>query len=180
MTETQKKNVKIEDQVSENLSDYFKTTWKTTEEDPQVIEAVRSSKNTLDVGCGHNQYKKYSKTSFWGIDLSCEEADQIIDIIDFKTKSRFDLIICYGSINFYSIQWIEDRLRHIVSLLDTTGKIMMKVNPGYPHVDGTVLDWYDKWTISLAKHYGKVFNLEITNIREAANGRFKFDYIKHD
>ena len=36
---------------------------------------------------------------------------------------------------------------------------MMKVNPGCPHVDGTILPWYDKWTIPLAKHYAEVFNL---------------------
>ena len=50
----------------------------------------------------HNQYKKYATNSFWGIDLVCDEADELIDILDFKTNSKYDLIICYGSINFYS------------------------------------------------------------------------------
>ena len=43
-----------------------------------------------------------------------------------------------------------------------------------------MLPWYDKWTTSLALHYGQVFNLKTTNVREAANGRFKFDYLKND
>lgn len=162
------------------MKEYFKTTWKITEIDPDVVKSVSIANNVLDVGCGHNQYKEYAKNAFWGVDLVCEEADELIDIIDFKSNSKYDLIICYGSINFYSIQWIEDRLRKIVSLLDSQGKIMMKVNPGYPHVDGTMLPWYDKWTTSLALHYGQVFNLKTTNIREAANGRFKFDYLKND
>ena len=33
------------------MKEYFKTTWKTTEEDSQVIESVKKSKNILDVGC---------------------------------------------------------------------------------------------------------------------------------
>ena len=162
------------------IEEYFKTTWKITEIDSDVVKEVCIAKNTLDVGCGYNQYKEYAVNSFWGIDLACDQADEIVDIINFKTDNSYDLIICYGSLNFYSIQWIEDRLRKIVSLLNLQGKIMMKVNPGCPHVDGTILPWYDKWTIPLAKHYAEVFDLKIANIRKAKNGRFKFDYIRYD
>ena len=108
------------------------------------------------------------------------KADWIGDVLEYETYQRFKLAICYGSLNFYDYEWIRKRFEKVLALTLTSGIIMMKVNPGFPHVDGTMLPWYDKWTTSLALHYGQVFNLKTTNIREAANGRFKFDYLKND
>ena len=162
----------------EDVKNYFKNVWETTEEDSQVIEAVKKAKNILDVGCGHNQYKKYAKNAFWGIDIACEEADEIVDILNFRSASKYDLIICYGSLHFYTIQWVEDRLRKVISLLDTGGKIMMKVNPNCPNADGTILHRYDSWTPELARHYAQIFNLEMSDIRNWDRKRFKFVYVK--
>ena len=66
------------------MKEYFKTTWKITEIDPDVVKSVSIANNVLDVGCGHNQYKEHAKNAFWGVDLVCEEADELIDIIDFN------------------------------------------------------------------------------------------------
>ena len=91
------------------------------------------------------------------------------------------MIICYGSINFYSIQWIEDRLRKIVSLLDSQGKIMMKVNPAmdskYP------LPFFNRWTWPLVDHFAQVYHLKVDNRKEwespdEGSKRLKWTYTK--
>ena len=89
--------------------------------------------------------KKYAKNPqyFIGIDIANEDADEIVDIIDFNDLIKiYDLIICYGSINFYDEKWVSDRLDKVISLLDDTpgSRICMKVNPGNPHADGTMLE----------------------------------------
>ena len=167
------------------MIDYFKYHWKTTEVDPHVIDCIKNAHIILDVGCGFNDYKKYAKKPqyFKGIDIANEVADEVIDIIDFKTDKIFDLIICYGSINFYNEKWVGDRLEKVVNLLDDTpgSRICMKVNPGNPHADGTMLDFFP-WTMDYARHIANKYGLVIENFRtkDTPGGRFKFDFVRSD
>ena len=167
------------------MIDYFKYHWQQTEEDPHVIKHMKQSFIILDVGCGFNQYKKYRKRPqfFWGIDIANENADEIIDVIDFEDDRVYDLIICYGSINFYDEKWVGDRLEKIVSLLDETpgSRICMKVNPGNPHADGTMLEFFP-WTMDYAREVATKYGLVIENFRTkgSTGGRFKFDFVRSD
>ena len=167
------------------MIDYFKYHWQQTEEDTHVIDCIKKSFIILDVGCGFNQYKKYAKNPqyFIGIDIANESADEVMDIIDFESEKRFDLIICYGSINFYDREWVENRLDKVVDLLDDApgSRICMKVNPGNPHADGTMLDFFP-WTMDYARDVSHKYGLTIENFRRkgSTGGRFKFDYVRSD
>ena len=165
----------------QEIVDYFKHTWKQTDLDQHVVECIKQADTILDVGCGFNQYKTYVKPNqfFWGIDFANEKADEVIDIIDYHTDRDFDLIICYGSINFYNRQWIDRRLEKVFSLLSPKwgSRICMKVNPGHPHKDGTMLDFFP-WTKDLAERIAHVNNFKLENMRDGEDGRFKFDLIR--
>ena len=167
------------------MIDYFKYHWQQTEEDQHVIDCMNNAFIILDVGCGFNQYKKYAKKPqyFKGIDIANEDADEVIDILDYKTDKLFDLIICYGSINFYDEKWVGDRLEKVINLLDDTpgSRICMKVNPGNPHADGTMLEFFP-WTMDYARHISSKYGLVIENFRtkNTPGGRFKFDFVRSE
>ena len=164
--------------MKKQICNYFATEWTTTETDPHVVWWVENSRNTLDVGCGFNHYKKYSNSNFIGLDPFNSEADVQIDILYFNTSQKFDLIICFGSLHFYDFNWVNSRLEKVISLLDEEGRILMKVNPGQANEDGSSLPWFDRWTFHLADHFGEVYNLKIENKREGSRGRLKWDFVK--
>ena len=99
------------------------------------------------------------------------------DILDYKTNLKFDLIICFGSIHFYDIKWIDDRMQKVFSLLKPGGTICMKVNPGEPLENGKKLAWFDRWTVFLAEHYAELYNMKIEHLREDSRKRIKWDYV---
>jgi|SRR5210317_920056 len=162
----------------ENLETYFANEYVSKDSDPHVIRLVTQSQCVLDVGCGDNLFKKQIRLgTFTGIDLYNKNADIMCDILDYKTNLKFDLIICFGSINFYDIKWIDDRMHKVFSLLKPGGTICMKVNPGEPFENGKKLAWFDRWTVPLAKHYAELYNMKIEHLREGSRKRIKWDYV---
>lgn len=158
-----------------NLETYFTYDYVSTDEDPHVVDLVKKADYVLDVGCGDNLFKKHGLVT--GIDPFNFNADIMIDVLDFEPDQKYPLIICFGSINFYNIQWIDDRMKKVASLLDDQGRICMKVNPNKPFGNGVKLEWFDKWTVPLIEHYAELFNYSIENMREGEFGRIKFDYV---
>ena len=159
----------------QNLETYFAKEYVSNDEDPHVVELVKTSNFVLDVGCGDNLFKKHGKVL--GLDLFNSKADVMMDILDFEPVIRYPLIICFGSINFYDIKWVDDRIREGTSLLEPKGRICMKVNPCEPFANGVRLQWFDKWTKPLIEHYAEIFNYSIENMREGEHRRIKFDYV---
>ena len=43
---------------------WFADNWKTEEVDETVVNRVLAAKNVLDIGCGHNPYKKFATGKF--------------------------------------------------------------------------------------------------------------------
>ena len=43
---------------------WFANQWQTQEVDETVVNRVLAAKNVLDIGCGHNPYKKFATGSF--------------------------------------------------------------------------------------------------------------------
>lgn len=161
-----------------NLKEHFTNDYVSHDEDPHVADFVKKSISTLDVGCGDNLFKKFhSKGSFIGLDPYNKNADWQVDILDYVTPIKYDLIICFGSINFYDMKWVDDRMKKVFDIWSRENRICMKVNPNQPFASGVKLEWFDKWTPSLAKHYAELFNCKIENYREAEDGRFKWDYV---
>ena len=52
---------------------WFANQWQTQEVDETVVNRVLAAKNVLDIGCGHNPYKKFATGKFTGIDVRSEE-----------------------------------------------------------------------------------------------------------
>ena len=63
---------------------WFATNWKTEEVDENVVNRVLAAKNVLDIGCGHNPYKKFCTGNFLGIDAYIDTADKQIDFLNFR------------------------------------------------------------------------------------------------
>lgn len=161
-----------------NLKEHFANDYVSQDEDVHVADLVKKSLSTLDVGCGDNLFKKYSSNGcFIGLDPYNKNADWMVDILDYKTPIKYKLIICFGSINFYDMKWVDDRMRKVFSILAPKGRICMKVNPNQPFASGIKLEWFDKWTTGLMNHYGEVYDCDIEEFREAEDGRFKWDYV---
>lgn len=161
-----------------SLEEHFTNDYVSHDEDPHVAELVRKSISTLDVGCGDNQFKKYMQNgSFIGLDLYNKNADWRVDILDYVTPIKYDLIICFGSINFYNLKWIDDRMHKIFSIWSRKSRICMKVNPNQPFASGIRLEWFDRWTTGLMNHYAEIYDCEVDEFREAEDGRFKWDYV---
>ena len=78
--------------------------------------------------------------------------------------------------HFHGLDLIDIQIRKAMKLLTPDGVLCMKVNPNCPNFDGSILPWYNKWTKSLAYHYGEVYNKKVTNMRESTRGRFKWEY----
>ena len=162
----------------ENLETYFADSYISYDKDPHVIQLVQNAKNVLDVGCGDNLFKEYSHTgNFVGLDPFNKHADIMCDILDFDSLTKFDLIICFGSINFYNIAWVDARMKKVFSLLLDGGRICMKVNPNQAFGNGVRLEWFDSWTLGLVNHYAQQFKCSVENYREAEHERFKWDYV---
>ena len=160
------------------IDKYFANEWQTTEADPHVVELVKKANSVLDIGCGHNQYKQYCEGYFWGIDPYNKKADEQVCLFDFTAHHNYDLIICYGVLHFYDIKWVDTGMKRVVNLLGISGRIAMKVNPGLPNYDGSMLNWFDKWTTHLVNHYAEIYNLTVENYRVGERGRIKWDYVK--
>ena len=161
-----------------SLEEHFTNDYVSHDEDPHVAELVRKSISTLDVGCGDNQFKKYMQNgSFIGLDLYNKNADLRVDILDYVTPIKYDLIICFGSINFYNLKWIDDRMHKIFSIWSRKSRICMKVNPNQPFASGIRLEWFDRWTTGLMNHYAEIYDCEVDEFRGAEDGRFKWDYV---
>jgi len=162
----------------ENLEDHFTNNYVSHDEDPHVADLVRKSISTLDVGCGDNLFSKFQTNGcFIGIDPFNKNADWIGDILDYESPFKYDLIICFGSINFYNMKWVDDRMHKVFSLWSRKNRICMKVNPNQAFASGIRLEWFDKWTHGLASHYAEMYDCHITEFREAEDGRFKWDYM---
>jgi len=161
-----------------NLENYFAYDYVSEDEDSHVVSLVKRADCVLDVGCGDNLFKKHGNVT--GIDPYNFNADIMCDILDYEPDQTYDLIICFGSINFYNIAWVDARMHKVFALLSRHGTICMKVNPGEPFANGTRLAWFDRWTFSLAKHYAELYNMKIVNKREGSRGRLKWDYTDNE
>ncbi len=117
------------------LNTYFEHTWSGTNtlsytfSGKSLINRVSPHEHVLDVGCGYNPFKGKIK-NLVGIDPANDAADVRVSIEDFKTDQLFDVAFCLGSINFGTVEDIENQIAKVVSLLKPTARIYWRCNPG--------------------------------------------------
>jgi len=119
----------------------------------------------LDVGCGYNEFKGKIQ-NLTGIDPFNKKADIITHTLDYKTTTKYDVVICLGSINFGSTDKIIKEIQKVVSLTKTGGLIIFRANPGITHKDNNA-KWIDffEWDQSFIFNIAQTLNCEVQQFR---------------
>ena len=152
--------------------DYNHTGWSLVEEVNKL-----DPKNVLDVGCGYHPFKGRIQ-NLVGIDPYNDAADYQVDILEYKVKHRYDVIIALGSINFNSQDEIEARMQHCVNLLETGGHFYLRANPGIAHKAGPYVDIFP-WSFEIVNEFAERYNLKLLEFKKDANNRLYFVYQKN-
>jgi SAM-dependent methyltransferase len=146
----------------------------------QLIDEVNAlhPRAVLDVGCGYNEFRGRIN-NLVGIDPYNDNADYKIATLDYKTKEKFDVILCLGSINFGTQDKIVREVAHCVSMLAEGGTMFFRVNPGVQH-DKPEAHWIEffAWNVPFIIDLAQQLKLKILDIRDDTNQRKYFIYRK--
>ena len=151
--------------------DYEHTGWELADEINKL-----NPERVLDVGCGYHPFKGRIQNLI-GIDPYNNCADYEVDILEYRVKHQYDVIIALGSINFNSQDEIEQRFAHCVSLLKTGGKFYLRANPGITHKTGPYVEIFP-WSFEIANEFAEKYNLHLDTFKRDANDRLYFVYTK--
>lgn len=151
--------------------DYEHTGWELADEINKL-----NPERVLDVGCGYHPFKGRIQNLI-GIDPYNNCADYEVDILEYRVKHLYDVIIALGSINFNSRDEIEQRFAHCVDLLKTGGKFFLRANPGITHKTGPYVDIFP-WTFEVVNDFAERYNLQLDTYKKDANDRLYFVYTR--
>ncbi len=162
------------------LKEFFNGIWNTNAIDQQAIEEIRrlAPCRILDVGCGNNLYKQFFSDLF-GIDIVNQRADQVCDILEFEPEDKFEVILCFGSLNFGGRKDILVRLKKVREILTDQGVIFMKVNPGIrwsSQPDLIIYPWNFEDIYLLANEAGLMVQGRIQQKDTPSGLRYTFKY----
>lgn len=137
-------------------------------------------RSVLDLGCGYNEFKG-KINNLVGVDPYNQNADVISSIVGYRSKTKFDVIIVLGSINFGSTDTIFAELENAVGLLAPGGKLFARVNPGLAHEppESKWISFYP-WTNTFILNTAEYFDLDILDMRYDSNDRMYFVWKKKD
>jgi len=141
---------RIDDQV---LSNYFSgqdngwhsgSSFETRRTGRELVDRINNmnAQKILDVGCGDNELKQYFGDKLTGIDPYNNHADIQIGIMEYKTDTKYDVVLVLGSLNFGDEKTILTQLAKAVTLCKPNGKIFLRANPGITH-DHEKAKWID-------------------------------------
>ena len=146
----------------------------------QLIDEVNSLKPraVLDVGCGYNEFKGRID-NLVGIDPYNDKADLQVSTLEYKTDTKYDVILCLGSVNFGDRDKIVAEVGRCVNLLADNGTMFFRVNPGVQH-NKPEADWIEffSWNVPFIIELAEMFRLKILDIRDDTNQRKYFIYRK--
>lgn len=151
--------------------DYEHTGWELADEINRL-----NPESVLDVGCGYHPFKGRIQ-NLVGIDPYNNCADYEVDILEYKVKHQYDVIIALGSINFNSKDEIQARFNHCVDLLKKGGKFFLRANPGITHKTGPYVEIFP-WTFEVVNEFAETYNLHLDTYKKDANDRLYFVYTK--
>ena len=146
----------------------------------QLIDEVNALKPraVLDVGCGYNEFKGRID-NLVGIDPYNDKADLQVSTLEYKTDTKYDVILCLGSVNFGDRDKIIAEVGRCVNLLAENGTMFFRVNPGVQH-DKPEAHWIEffAWNVPFIIELAEIYNLKILDIRDDTNQRKYFIYRK--
>lgn len=160
------------------MKKFFGEIWQPTTDQYQysgwgIVDHInkQNPEAVLDVGCGFNQFKERIH-NLTGIDPFNNCADYMVDVLNFNIENEsFDHIICFGSLNFNSLEEIELRFKRIVELLKPQGKIYFRANPGISWPNGPYVDIFP-WSFEVAYEFSKKYNLHLDTFKQDNNRLF--------
>lgn len=135
-------------------------------------------RSVLDVGCGYNEFRG-KIDNLIGIDPYNSQADYQVDLLEYRTLQKFDVILALGSINFGGRNKIIAEVSKCVNLLDKDGIMFFRVNPGIQH-DKPEAKWIEfyGWNVPFIIELAEMFDLKVLDIRDDSNSRKYFVYRK--
>ena len=150
-------NIMKHDQAFLNL--YFNQFWNpgsgriVTSHDV-IATKLDQDENILDVGCGTNPLK-HRFPNLIGIDPAFDQADIKCTIEDYVPDHLFDVALCLGSINFGTIDIIENQIAKVVSCLKPKSRIYWRLNPGRQDHDHPMCKniIFFPWTLELLNDF---------------------------
>lgn len=151
--------------------DYAHTGWNLVEEIKQLDPTA-----VLDVGCGYHPFKGRIQ-NLVGIDPYNDAADYQVDILEYRVRHKYDVIMALGSINFNSRDEIEERFGHCVDLLAANGRFYLRANPGVSHRTGPYVDIFP-WSFEVVVELAEKYNLKLLVFKKDTNNRLYFVYQK--
>ena len=151
--------------------DYEHTGWELADEINKL-----NPERVLDVGCGYHPFKGRINNLI-GIDPYNNCADYEVDILDYRVKHQYDVVMALGSINFNSRDEIQARFGHCVNLLKTGGKFYLRANPGITHKTGPYVEIFP-WSFEVVNEFAELYNLHLDTYKKDANDRLYFVYTK--
>lgn len=152
-------------------ADYEYTGWELANEINQL-----NPERVLDVGCGYHPFRGRIQNII-GIDPYNNCADYEVDILEYRVRHQYDVIIALGSINFNSRDEVEQRFAHCVNLLKPGGRFYLRANPGIPHRTGPYVEIFP-WTFEIVNEFAENYNLNLDTYKKDANDRLYFVYTR--
>ena len=163
------------------LGQYFSKVWQAETKKYKysgltIIDEVNAMKprEVIDIGCGYNEFRG-KINNLIGIDPYNDRADIKSSILDYSTDTKYDVAICLGSINFGSTDKIIAELTAVANLVNQSGLMYFRVNPGAPHlpVESKWINFYD-WDPTFISNMAEYLNCRLVMLRQDTNNRFYF------
>jgi len=146
------------------LNDYFHNHWTSgntrgTTSPEEIVKKINPSEWVLDVGCGRNPFKALHINTV-GIDPAFDEADYKCTIEEYVPDRIFDVATCLGSINFGTIETIEEQINKVVSCLKPVSRIYWRLNPGRKDHDNEECNQvpFFPWTFEILRQFALTHN----------------------
>lgn len=158
--------------IMTKLHNYFANEWKPDYNKFiysgwKLLEKIKDNETILDVGCGYNLFKPHLGDRLYGIDPANDNADEVVDIENFKSNKKWDVLLCLGSINFGDYETIDKQIEKLVTFLADDGRIYWRQNPGLgDHPWKGVKDiTFFPWTFDLNYVFAKKYGCQVLDCK---------------
>lgn len=128
----------------------------------------------IDIGCGYNEFKG-KINNLYGIDPYNIRADEVTSLEEFVPLEKYNVAICFGSINFGSSEKIISEMTKAVSMVKPGGRLYFRVNPGEQHAapESRWINFYD-WDPVFISNIATTLGCSVETIRQDVGNRLYF------
>ena len=124
----------------------------------RIVEKISEDDCVIDIGCGNNQYKGLIK-KLHGIDSVNKNADYLTTIENFKAPTKYDVAICFESINYGDYDNISNQIRILDEMLHPCASVFWRLNTTKYNYSEPNADLFP-WTFEILNSFAKEYNFE--------------------